>query len=57
MSRLILEHIIVFTNDYYSNLDRIEFNQAEFTSSWAHLTPLIMSLFIFIFYISPNHES
>jgi hypothetical protein len=25
---------------YYSNRDRIEFNRVEFTSSWAHLTPL-----------------
>jgi hypothetical protein len=25
---------------YYSNWDRIEFNRVEFTSSWAHLTPL-----------------
>jgi hypothetical protein len=47
MFHLILEHIIVFTNDSFiirteteSNLT--ESNQTELTSDWAHLTPLIM---------------
>jgi hypothetical protein len=49
MSRLIFENSIVFTNGSFiirteteSNLT--EPNQAEFMSSWAHLTPLYGSL-------------
>jgi hypothetical protein len=40
MSRLIFEHIIVFTNGLFIIQTETESSRAEFTSGRAHLTPL-----------------